>query len=27
MHLAVGVVLIFGFARYVAQPSWTGASR
>lgn len=27
MHLAVGAVLVYGFARYVAQPSWTGANR
>jgi Zn-dependent alcohol dehydrogenase len=27
MHLAVGAVLVYGFARYMAQPSWTGASR
>ena len=24
MHVAVGAVLIWGFARYVPQPSWTG---
>jgi hypothetical protein len=27
MHLAVGFILIMGFARFVPQPSWSGPQR